>query len=64
MQDTLSFYGFFKQDKPLGRYRVWVCRSVVCAACEGEEILNYLSEKLGIKPGQTTPDGRVTLEFS
>ena len=64
VQDTLSFYGFFKQDKPQGRYRVWVCRSVVCAACNGEEILNYLSQKLGIKPGETTPDGRITLEFS
>jgi len=42
---------------------VWVCRSVVCGACSGEELLNYLSEKLGIQPGETTPDGRVTLEF-
>ena len=64
VQDALSFYGFFKQDKPQGRYRVWVCRSVVCAACGGEELLSYFSEKLGIKPGETTPDGRVTLEFS
>lgn len=64
VQDTLSFYGFFKQDKPQGRYRVWVCRSVVCAACGGEDLLSYLSEKLGIQPGETTADGRVTLEFS
>jgi len=64
VQDTLSFYGFFKQDKPQGHYRVWVCRSVVCAACGGEELLAYLSEKLGIQPGETTADGRVTLEFS
>ena len=28
VQDTLSFYGFFKQDKPQGRTRVWVCRSI------------------------------------
>jgi NADH-quinone oxidoreductase subunit E len=64
VQDTLSFYGLFKQDKPQGRYVIRVCRSVVCAACGGEELLSYLSEKLGIKPGETTPDGRVTLEFS
>ncbi|MFZ1934752.1 MAG: NAD(P)H-dependent oxidoreductase subunit E [Thermoguttaceae bacterium] len=64
VQDMLSFYGFFKQDKPQGHYRVWICRSVVCGACNGEEILNYVSKKLGIKPGETTPDGRVTLEFS
>jgi NADH-quinone oxidoreductase subunit E len=64
VQDTLSFYGFFKQDKPLGRYRVWVCRSIACAACGGEELLEYLCEKLGVGPGETTPDGLVTLEFA
>jgi NADH-quinone oxidoreductase subunit E len=64
VQDTLSFYGFFKQDKPRGKHRVWVCRSISCAACGGEELLQHLCEKLGIQPGETTPDGRVTLEFA
>jgi NADH-quinone oxidoreductase subunit E len=64
VQDTLSFYGFFKQDKPVGRLRVWVCRSISCAACGGEELLEYLCEKLCIRPGETTPDGGVTLEFA
>jgi NADH-quinone oxidoreductase subunit E len=64
VQDTLSFYGFFKQDKPAGRVRVWICRSISCAARGGEELLEYLCEKLGIRPGETTPDGRVTLEFA
>jgi NADH-quinone oxidoreductase subunit E len=64
VQDTLSFYGFFKQDKPVGRLHVWVCRSFVCAGCGGEELLDYVCNKLGIKPGETTPDGRITLEFA
>jgi NADH-quinone oxidoreductase subunit E len=64
VQDTLSFYGFFKQDKPMGATHIWFCRSISCAACGGDELLNYLSEKLGIKPGETTSDGRITLEFS
>ena len=64
VQDTLSFYGFFKQDQPLGRVRVWVCRSISCAARGGEELLEHLCEKLSIRPGETTPDGRVTLEFA
>jgi len=58
VQDTLSFYGFFKQDKPEGRTRIWVCRSISCAARGGEEMLEYLVGKLGIHPGQTTADGR------
>ena len=62
--DTLSFYGFFKQDQPMGRIRVWVCRSISCAACGGEDLLEYLCQRLGGRPGQTTADGRVTLEFA
>lgn len=64
VQDTLSFYGFFKQDAPTGQVRIWVCRSISCAACGGEDMLEYLCKKLGIRPGETTPDGRVTLEYA
>jgi NADH-quinone oxidoreductase subunit E len=64
VQDTLSFYGFFKQDKPMATTHIWFCRSISCAACGGAELLDYLSQKLGIKPGETTPDGRITLEHS
>lgn len=62
IQDTLSFYGFFKQDRPLGKYRVWVCRSLSCAICGGEQLLEFLQEKWQIRPGETTPEGRFTLE--
>lgn len=30
--DVVSFYSFFKQDRPLGKFRIWVCRSISCAA--------------------------------
>jgi NADH-quinone oxidoreductase subunit E len=63
VQDTLSFYGFFKQDAPHGRTRAWVCRSISCALRGGEEVLDHMCHKLGIEPGQTTTDGRLTLEF-
>lgn len=64
VQDTLSFYGIFKQDKPHGRTRAWVCRSISCALCGGEEILDHLCQKAGIHPGETTADGRLTVEFA
>ncbi len=64
VQDTLSFYGLFKQDKPHGKTRAWVCRSVSCALRGGEEILEHLCHKAGIRPGETTPDGELTLEFA
>lgn len=64
VQDTLSFYGFFKQDQPQGKTRIWVCRSLSCGSLGGETLLEYLCQKLGIRPGETTRDGRVTLEFA
>jgi NADH-quinone oxidoreductase subunit E len=64
VQDTLSFYGFFKQDKPHGQTRAWVCRSIACALRGGEEVLEHLCKKAGIKPGQTTPDGKLTIEHA
>src|SRR5579872_6297910 len=60
--DTLSFYGFFKAS-PCGKVRAWVCRSISCALRGGEEVLSALSDKLGVHPGETTGDGRITLEF-
>ncbi|HEY5314274.1 MAG TPA: NAD(P)H-dependent oxidoreductase subunit E, partial [Pirellulales bacterium] len=64
VQDTLSFYGFFKQDQPHGRTRAWVCRSISCALRGGEEVLDHLCHKAGVRPGETTPDGRITVEFA
>jgi len=64
VQDTLTFYGYFKQDKPAGRCRLWVCRSISCALRGGDELLEHLSHTLHVRPGETTPDGRVTLEYA
>ena len=63
--DTMSFYGFFHEpENPLGKRRVWVCRSISCMLRGGEELLANLSARLDVKPGETTADGRVTLEFA
>lgn len=62
VQDTLTFYCFFKQDQPHGETRAWVCRSISCALRGGEEVLEHMCQRTGIQPGQTTPDGRLTIE--
>jgi len=65
VHDTMTFYNFFKDEKhPLGKNRVWVCRSIACALRGGEELLAHACDKLGVHPGETTKDGRVTLEFA
>jgi NADH-quinone oxidoreductase subunit E len=65
VHDTLSFYGFFRdQASPLGKHRVWICRSLSCALRGGDELLEEVGTRLGVEPGETTSDGRVTLEFA
>jgi NADH-quinone oxidoreductase subunit E len=64
VQDTLTFYGYFKQDAPHGRCRLWVCRSISCALRGADDLLEHLSHTLHVQPGETTPDGRVTLEYA
>jgi NADH-quinone oxidoreductase subunit E len=65
VSDTMTFYGFFRSEKnPLGRTRLWVCRSLPCMLRGGEELLAHLSERLGVTPGGTTKDGKITLEFA
>ncbi len=62
VQDTLSFYQFFPQDKPSGETRAWVCRSVSCALRGGEEVLEQICHAAGIAPYGTTADGSLTVE--
>ncbi|MCS7015584.1 MAG: NAD(P)H-dependent oxidoreductase subunit E [Gemmatales bacterium] len=63
--DTLSFYGFFRDaEHPLGKFRVWVCRSLPCMLRGGEDLLDGLCRYLHVEPGQTTPDGSFTLEYA
>src|SRR5947209_14066077 len=55
--DTMSFYGIFRTEKdPLGRTRLWVCRSLACMLRGGEQVLGELCHKLDVKPGGTSKD--------
>ena len=58
---TCSFYEMFKRE-PVGEYLVNVCTNIACMLVGGEELLHHLEERLGIRPGSTTPDGMFTLE--
>jgi NADH-quinone oxidoreductase subunit E len=65
VHDTMSFYGFFRDEKkPLGKTRLWVCRSLACELRGGERLLTDVCQKLNIKPGGTTADGKITIEFA
>jgi NADH-quinone oxidoreductase subunit E len=63
VHDTMSFYGFFPQA-PVGDVRLWICRSISCMLNGGEEMLARACQRLGVTCGQTTPDGKITVEFA
>jgi len=60
VQEVATFYTMLYR-KPPGRYVIQVCTNISCLLCNSEEILAHLQKRLGIKPGETTPDGRFTL---
>jgi NADH-quinone oxidoreductase subunit E len=63
--DTMTFYGFFRGEKdPLGRTRLWVCRSMACMLRGGEELLADVCHKLNVRPGCTSADGKISVEFA
>jgi NADH-quinone oxidoreductase subunit E len=65
VNDTMTFYGFFRGDEnPLGKTRLWVCRSLACALRGADGLLAGLCERLGVRPGGTTADGKITVEFA
>jgi len=65
VNDTMTFYGFFREEKnKLGKRRLWVCRSLACMLRGGEDLLTNLCGKLHVKPGETSPDGKISLEFA
>jgi NADH-quinone oxidoreductase subunit E len=59
---TASFYTMFKLE-PRGKYLVQVCEGLSCYLAGGAEpIIEHIAKQLEIQPGETTPDGRFTLE--
>ncbi len=58
--ETVTFYTMLNRQ-PIGKFHIQVCRSLMCALVGTEQLLGWIHAKLGIKPGQTTPDGLFTL---
>ncbi|MDH5327872.1 MAG: NADH-quinone oxidoreductase subunit NuoE [Gammaproteobacteria bacterium] len=59
--EVASFYSMY-EHKPVGRHKICVCTNISCLLCGSEEIVAHLEKKLGIKMGDTTDDGRITLK--
>jgi len=55
-----SFYSLFRR-RPVGRHLIQVCTNISCSLLGAEHLARYIGRKLGIQPGETTPDGLFTL---
>ncbi|MBI4278942.1 MAG: NADH-quinone oxidoreductase subunit NuoE [Armatimonadetes bacterium] len=55
-----SFYTMFSL-RPVGRHVVRLCTNISCLLCGSDEVLAHLRRRLGVGPGETTPDGAFTL---
>lgn len=58
--ETVTFYTMFNL-KPLGRFHIQVCKSLMCALVGSDTVLAWMKTKLGIGPGETTADKLFTV---
>ncbi|MDH5436288.1 MAG: NADH-quinone oxidoreductase subunit NuoE, partial [Gammaproteobacteria bacterium] len=58
--EVASFYSMYEL-KPVGRHKICVCTNISCMLCDSEKVVGHLENKLGIKLGETTKDGKFTL---
>jgi len=59
--EVASFYSMF-ETKPVGRHHVSVCTNISCMLRGSQEVVEHVETKLGIKTGESTPDGRIYLK--
>jgi NADH-quinone oxidoreductase E subunit len=60
VREVATFYSMYRL-KPVGRHHIEVCNSVSCWAMGSEKILKRCEEKLGIRPGEVSRDGKYSL---
>ena len=58
--EVMGFYTMFERT-PRGTYKIEVCRNLSCALMGAQKLVAYLEEKLGVKKGESTPDGKFFL---
>jgi NADH-quinone oxidoreductase E subunit len=61
VHEVVCFYHLFHQTR-MGKCHFSVCQTTACALRGAHEIIEYIEKKLNIKPGETTPDGKFTLD--
>jgi NADH-quinone oxidoreductase subunit E len=60
--EVATFYSMI-QTKPVGKYHIQICKTLSCKIMGEGKITEHVCGKLGIKPGETTSDGKFTLSL-
>jgi len=60
--EVATFYSMY-ETKPCGRHHVSICTNISCMLCGAEDIVRHVEKKLGIRTGESTPDGRFYLKL-
>ena len=60
--ETATFYSMFNMNR-VGRHHIQVCKTLSCKIMGEPDITDHICTKLGIKPGETTPDGKFTVSL-
>ena len=63
IEGVATFYTMYNR-KPVGKYHVQICRNISCSLLGAEHLIEHVSKKLGIRPGETTQDGKFTLSHA
>ena len=58
--EVATFYSLYELE-PVGKHKIEVCTNISCMLCGSDEVVQRLQERLGIKLGETTKDGKITL---
>jgi NADH-quinone oxidoreductase subunit E len=61
VHEVTTFYNMYNQQ-PVGKFKINVCTNLPCQLRNGQGALLHLAKKLGIEVGETTPDGKFTLQ--
>jgi NADH-quinone oxidoreductase subunit E len=59
--EVATFYSMYDL-KPVGKHKICICTNVSCMLCGSDQIVKHLEKRLGIKLGETTADGKITLK--
>ncbi len=61
VEEVATFYSMYEL-KPVGRHKICVCTNISCLLRGSDEVVAHLEQRLGIRMGETTADGRFTLK--